>query len=332
MKAKLSVKSWLPPVVCVVVFAAIATICAFFDLKINIALYNPGCFYGQFFAKLGELPTYLAAQVAGVILLNYKWSGKLSKYQKLFNLLSLFLIVAGWYVCIGSWVWKNFVTSDLDYAIVYKILATAAASAVTVFIVKSVPQEKMQKLLLFALFLIIVFAVSNIIVQIMKVIWARQRFRSFVYYEEATGVWNTEGFSPWYFPMAFSNRTETYEEIYKLLDDDAFKSFPSGHTVAAGASFALIILPDMFSSLKKKKWIFWTVPAVYTVLVAISRIVMGAHYLSDVLFGGTIAFVTAVITRKIFVKKVKSLCVDSDYSVKILDEDTALATFPENNN
>ena len=331
MKANLSIKSWLPLVLGVLIFGAIATVCAFYDLKINIALYNPASFFGQFFAKLGELPSYLAAPVAGVILFNCKWSGKLAKYQKLMNLLSLFLIVAGWYVCIGKWIWGNFIREDLDYAIVYKILATAVASAVTVLIVKSVPQEKMQKLMLFALFLLLIFAISNVIVQIMKIIWARQRFRTFVYYEEATGVWNTDGFTPWYLPMAFSDRSETYEEIYKLLDEDAFKSFPSGHTVAAGASFALIILPDMFSSLKKKKWIFWTVPAVYTVLVALSRIIVGAHYLSDVLFGGTIAFLTAVVTRKIFIKNVKNLRVDNDYAVKILDEETVLSAFPENN-
>lgn len=38
-------------------------------------------------------------------------------------------------------------------------------------------------------------------------------------------------------------------------------------------------------------------------LVAISRIVVGAHYMSDVTFGGTIAFLCFVIAREIFICK-----------------------------
>jgi hypothetical protein len=38
-------------------------------------------------------------------------------------------------------------------------------------------------------------------------------------------------------------------------------------------------------------------------IVAFSRIVAGAHFMSDVLFGGTIAFVSAMLMREIFVCK-----------------------------
>ena len=42
---------------------------------------------------------------------------------------------------------------------------------------------------------------------------------------------------------------------------------------------------------------------VITMLVAISRIVVGAHYMSDVTFGGTFAFVSFIIMREIFICK-----------------------------
>ena len=38
-------------------------------------------------------------------------------------------------------------------------------------------------------------------------------------------------------------------------------------------------------------------------LVAISRIVVGAHFFSDVLMGGTLAFVSMIIAREIFICK-----------------------------
>ena len=85
--------------------------------------------------------------------------------------------------------------------------------------------------------------------------------------------------------------------------NDAFKSFPSGHTVAAAASFGGIIIPEMYENMKKWKPLFWAIPIAYTVLVAISRIVAGAHYLSDVLFGGFAGYTVATMTRWVFMAK-----------------------------
>ena len=41
----------------------------------------------------------------------------------------------------------------------------------------------------------------------------------------------------------------------------------------------------------------------YTGMVAVSRIIVGAHFFSDVLMGGTIAFVSMIIFREIFICK-----------------------------
>ena len=70
-------------------------------------------------------------------------------------------------------------------------------------------------------------------------------------------------------------------------------------------SYALIMLPDVVDFKHKKfgKIACWVAPIVITMLVAISRIVVGAHYMSDVTFGGTIAFVCFIIAREIFVCK-----------------------------
>ena len=73
-------------------------------------------------------------------------------------------------------------------------------------------------------------------------------------------------------------------------------------------SYALIMLPDVidFKSEKSKKGVkiaCWIIPIAITMLVAISRIVVGAHYMSDVTFGGTLAFVCMIIAREVFVCK-----------------------------
>ena len=74
---------------------------------------------------------------------------------------------------------------------------------------------------------------------------------------------------------------------------------------------------------KKFKWMFWVFPMIYTGLVALSRIIYAAHYLSDVTFGYFIGFGTAVLVRialkKYFAKK----------SISFEDEDIVLTVVEE---
>ena len=85
---------------------------------------------------------------------------------------------------------------------------------------------------------------------------------------------------------------------------DALRSFPSGHTNAAGASYMLPMLNDALHIKNKGvRALLWICPVVITGLVAVSRIVVGAHFFSDVLVGGTCAFVCMIIAREIFICK-----------------------------
>jgi membrane-associated phospholipid phosphatase len=331
MLKKITKKAWFEIGACALLFAIIATLAAFFDLKLNEAVYNPDSFYGQFFARLGELPSYLLAPVVGAILFHQVFAGskihtKLSKTEKAgkiinitYKVICLGITFAGWFYLI-NWQWSSFVhrtnafeavTSDIKYAIVYKLFFSLLFTAALILGTAKIDKEIMKKLLIFALFAAIVVALSNVIVQIMKIVWARQRFRTIVETEGNAGLLSQYKdtiplFTPWYKPnLIFSGgRTETFLAAFKEYDHDAFKSFPSGHTVAASASFIAIFIPDIFPKFKKFTWLFWVIPAIYTALVAFSRIVVGAHYLSDVLFGGFIGFVVASLARFIFVNKI----------------------------
>lgn len=316
---KISKKSWIEIAVCSGVFVVLAVIAGLYDLAINKALYNPDNLYGQFFARLGELPSYITAPTVGVILF-YQGFGKTKQQALLIKALAALLVFAGWFYAVGVWFWENFITEELDYSIIYKLFFCAVLTLCSILACAKVDKKLMRKLLVFALFAAIVVALSNIIVQIMKMLWSRQRFRTMVDSEANAGLISKfvnsgdlyQGFSHWYKPsFLFKNplRTEEYMSAYKAVDSDAFKSFPSGHTVAASASFALIILPEMFSKFRPHKWMFWTLPAVYTALVGLSRIIMGAHYLSDVVFGGFIGFAVAALTRWVFVSKFQNIVI-----------------------
>ena len=64
------------------------------------------------------------------------------------------------------------------------------------------------------------------------------------------------------------------------------------------------MLLDVFAVKSKgKRAVCWIAAIAYTGMVAVSRIIVGAHFFSDVLMGGTIAFVCMIIPREIFICK-----------------------------
>lgn len=118
---------------------------------------------------------------------------------------------------------------------------------------------------------IVTFFTSGVITTVLKASIGRER--PFI-------MWN---------PHHFYGGIEIFTS--NIVHKDSFFSFPSGHTTAAFAIFGILY---MFTKKRTYKIIFILLP----ILVAISRIYLGKHFLSDTLAGGAIGYFTAAFINK----------------------------------
>ena len=145
-------------------------------------------------------------------------------------------------------------------------------------------------------------ALSSITVTLIKEPFGRPRFRAMNYANDFSY------YSRWY--VLNGQPDKEWMRSY-FSTSDACKSFPSGHTQSASMIFCIIMLKELMGIKSKGKTAaLWIASIVWTGAVALSRIMVGAHFFSDVLVGGTIGFIFVIAGREIFVDKfehIKSL-------------------------
>lgn len=132
-----------------------------------------------------------------------------------------------------------------------------------------------------ALVCVAVMALATlVIISALKSVWGRLRFREM---QEASQ------FTKWFIPMG-------------KAADDAHKSFPSGHT-----SNAVLVcgIPFILKAIGKNKAYKTAVGAsvLWVAFVMFSRMVCGAHFLSDTCAGAMITMTIALVCHRIFCKE-----------------------------
>ena len=167
-------------------------------------------------------------------------------------------------------------------------------------IVSKINKDTLKSLAIWSLIVIFTAIISQIIVQGLKPVFSRVRFRSMNY------AGNFEYYTQWFKCGKLS--AESKEYFNALVGTDAYKSFPSGHTASAAITFTLMSLPGFVSGLDRRLWrVFFAVLSFgYTSVIALSRIIIGAHFLTDVTFATSVSFLSYVlsglIVRKAFLR------------------------------
>ncbi|MFW9971829.1 MAG: phosphatase PAP2 family protein [Candidatus Odinarchaeota archaeon] len=255
----------------IITWVILAVIFGFTDLGISIAVVNENSAWGIFGRDYGEAPGYILIAIALAILI-----GSFNKNKNKQKIPAYVIIAIGIVLLILGLVFN---ASDL-------ILYGGSISLCLIlflFITFKKDWQNYRKISA----VIIILAVLNplLFVQITKVLCGRIRFVNLI----TPGYTN---YTPWFLPPG---------------PISSGRSFPSGHT-----SMSFMLLPGLI--LVKDRKMIDPIRIITTILilgwavfVGLSRIVLGAHYASDVLFSGMMAaFITILLYKKLYVKTAQS--------------------------
>lgn len=298
----------------VLLFGGLLVTATFTDLQVSKILtssalapgeYYTNNFFGAVFESVGSAPVYLMIAFSVQILF---WN--VYRFWKKQPFKTLLLIVG---VCGNVGAYFAFFKESLGYILQHvnaeefkgaefltgvALMLAIMLAFFGIFASKNFSDESLKKLLNVAFAIIATAIVANVVVAIVKIPVGRMRYRA-MNTEGGQSIGGFQNFTRWYVANGQRDKAEMLELFGTT---DACKSFPSGHTCAAGMCYGLIMLIDALNIKSKgKKYALWIGTIAFTGIVAVSRIVVGAHFFSDVLMGGTISFVCMIISREIFV-------------------------------
>lgn len=253
---------------------------AFTDLSISKSLYNKKSKFGEFFQITAPIPNMIVGPLSAAVLFRLR-----NKKSHLKNYL-VTVIYAGFFLIasiIGAYVPLHYMGYGL-FSSIHIIVTAIYSVAIFIFahLIKIDDVEKFRKI---AYIGFIVFVMTPVIVEIVKTVWGRVRFREMSEpYDMFTG---------WFFPQFFKH-TDTF------IDPS---SFPSGHTANAAVIFMIMFLPELYPTFENKKAILFSISGIWTICTAIGRIIAGAHFASDVTMGAFLAVVIIGLSHRLVYSK-----------------------------
>ena len=301
------------------IFITLTLIATFLDYNISNLLASSGLqngeyyshnYFGRIFEVIGEMPLYLFLMFAGAILF--------VNFNKIVNKsLRIITQIFACLICVGACAFGLYKMGKYlsllhpdklsflhDNYLTYAIMVFMAMILcfILYFLSNRYLKDFYYKLLPFALVIIFTALASQVIVQGIKPFVGRERFRT-IYYLNSHNV-ESQGFTKWFIFNGMSSHIASDYDVNLNVTSSFFESFPSGHTAGAGITYSLIALPLCIKTLNTKKGyaILYGISIAITGVVALSRIVIGAHYLSDVLMAGTISYLMAMLAIYLYNK------------------------------
>lgn len=250
------------------ILVALLSILAIGDLDYNIskAIISPGSYWAGFFNLFGEVPAISGMLIGTVILFGARrkerlWSNILGTvialpFMALFSYMIVLTPVRYFY---------EFSEGGIPtFAKMGVVVGASILFLLTLMIVKRTETHRFRELRKVGVILLVLVVAEMILVNVLKVVWGRPRMRS---------MESIEQFKHWY-------------SLNGPAAGEEFKSFPSGHTANGFVMLAYTMFIPYLKNINSKVFVGFTV--FWGCAVALSRVVMGAHFLSDVLVGSYI--------------------------------------------
>lgn len=241
-----------------------------YDLDISLKIANEASPFGVFFEIVGELVAPLLCLICGLVLYYYSLKEKKQKNRSL-------ILIFGFLLMIGGGGYALYLCFKVN--LVFPIIVIPLIAAFIFMLCKrlnSMNKAEFSETLRFVKITLYYLVAMLVVINLFKFTWGRVRFR------QLDG--DLSRYTPFYQINGFSNGVKGY------------RSFPSGHTANATAIYVLTLLAPKCKT-KLKKALCFVVPAVWIPLIAISRVMVGAHYASDVLYGFYISWALFYIVK-----------------------------------
>ena len=250
------------------------------DLWISVNLYNPASYWARLLEKYGEIPGLLVILIAIHI---YIVTLKESSNIKTILFTSFLLTTASLVTIYMLWAISLAITGNpafFNYNEIYFFVAAIIANIFTSLLFKKHNKFSKKSILFSRLTFKMFFYGYLVIIQPLKIFWGRIRFRDLSE--------NYSNFTAWYIPNGITGN----------------QSFPSGHAAMGFILMALFIF--IMDKSFFKRIFFKAIIISYAIAVCISRIIVGAHYTSDVLFGAMIMIISYLLIKQNINKTLKN--------------------------
>lgn len=260
---------------------------SFYDYQISLALFNIESPFGIFFASFGQLPAMLCLAAGGTLLFRMMDTNK--KISSFFCV--FFGIVLNLLAVLGITMDPMLYIENMNPAVsaLIAVVITAIADMLLLKLTKDSSKEQIKKFIQLAL---LTMFLQMLIINLIKIPWGRPRMRMISVTKQAS-------FQPWW---VIGSDMKTKLTAIGVASEE-FKSFPSGHTGCASCAMLLAALPLLSDKLKGKENLLLGIGVLFTLIVAVSRIIMGAHFLTDVTVGMSVTFAVICILMRVIYRE-----------------------------
>ena len=279
-------------------FGLLFVIGTFFDESIASHLYSPDSTFVRYVTSCGVFPFFAFAVLFIGALCERIIKSKFNKIIKVVLAFFCYLIAtAVGFIGAGSLVDKDSLGGM--YPVLNRNIPVIAGITIVVlplllwggYHLAKKTEDKNLALKIVCLLILLALAYASL--QILKSNFPRSRYRLVV-----QGYENI-GFRPWYMPLE-----DTTKFIKNMgIDKGEFRSFPSGHSILSMCMVMILQSLTWFSQkLKDKRIILGVLGAAFLMIIIFTRLILGAHYLSDVSAGAIIVSLLTIIYTLIQIK------------------------------